>query len=354
MSERFAIIGAGNGGLAFACYLAARGGEVVAICDKRREWIASLREVGRIRAIGPHLEWTMGVPRLTDEIGEAVGEATVILVVTTANAHEEVARAVAGSLRENQVVVLCPGYLGGSVAFWKGLRAAGCRVDVMVGELTLLPFAARVVDVGVVGIRAIKRWVPCAALRVKDTEELVGRLKEYLPMLAEGKDVLEVGLSNVNPVLHVPGTLLNLGLVDGGWFRERDFYEVFVGRVRRVIEEVDRERVTLARTLGYEVLTMEEFDRKAYEGVERAYIVGRAQGERGEAANVPPRYLEEDVPMGLVPMVEIGEMVGMELRVSRLLVELANVVQGVDYWAVGRRMERLGVRSVEELRGVME
>lgn len=351
MTERFAIIGAGNGGLAFACYLASRGGEVVALCDRRADWLQALRQAGTLRAVGPHLEYEMALPKLVAEPADAVREATVILVVTTANAHEEVAVSLAPALQSEQRVLLCPGYLGGALVFHKALRGAGCRTEPEVGELALLPFAARVLEPGVVGIRAIKRWVLCAAFRRQRTAALVEQLANYLPMLQAARDVLEVGLNNVNPVVHVPGTLLNLGLVDAGLLVKMDFYEVLVGRVGKVIEMVDQERLRLGVALGYSLLPLPEFDRKSYEGVERAYSVGEAAKLWPEATNVPPRYLDEDVPMGLVPLVSLGQAVGLRLSASELLIELACRVQGVDYWAAGRTLKRLDVRDVDELRG---
>jgi opine dehydrogenase len=349
--RRFAIVGAGNGGLAFACYLANRGGEVAALCDKRTDWLAALREAGVLRAVGPHLACELPMPYLTDDPGEAAASAPVVLVVTTANAHEEVARRLAPGLSEGQLVLLCPGYLGGSLLFRRVLEESGCGADVTVAELALLPFAARVVEPGTVAVRAIKRWVLTAAVQRRRTVSVVEQLLPSLPMLAPAQDVLEVGLNNVNPVVHVPGVLLNLGLVEAGVFQTRDFYECLRGRVMRVVEEVDRERLSVGAALGYTLPSLEEFDRKSYGGVQRAYVGGEAGTQWSEASNVPPRYLEEDVPMGLVPLVELGRRWGGRTRYSELLVELACLVQGVDYWKTGRTLDKLGVTQVDDLRG---
>ncbi|MCS7235273.1 MAG: hypothetical protein RMM30_04775, partial [Armatimonadota bacterium] len=67
MEHRFAIIGAGNGGLAFACYLSSRGAQVSGLCDRREDWLAALERAGRLRATGPHLEHEMPVPPLVTD-----------------------------------------------------------------------------------------------------------------------------------------------------------------------------------------------------------------------------------------------------------------------------------------------
>jgi len=280
-AQRFAIVGAGNGGLTFACYLASRGGEVVALCDKRRDWLAALKEAGTLRSVGPHLACEIPMPHLTEDPAEAAASGSVILVVTTANAHAEVARQLAPGLRDGQLLLLCPGYLGGSVLFRRVLREAGCGVDLTVGELALLPFAARVVQPGTVAVRAVKRWVLAAALDRRRTSALVEQLLPYLPMLAPARDVLEVGLNNVNPVVHVPGALLNLGLLDAGVFQNLDFYECLRGRVRRVIEAVDQERLSVGQALGYSLLSLEGFERRASES-KRGGEVDAERGARGE------------------------------------------------------------------------
>jgi opine dehydrogenase len=63
------------------------------------------------------------------------------------------------------------------------------------------------------------------------------------------------------------------------------------------------------------------------------------------------RYMFEDIPMGLVPMISFGDALGVPMPVSKLIVELANIIMKKNYWEEGRNVEKLGLKglSAEEM-----
>jgi opine dehydrogenase len=64
------------------------------------------------------------------------------------------------------------------------------------------------------------------------------------------------------------------------------------------------------------------------------------------------RYLNEDVPMSLVPMASVGRRFGIETPAIDAVIQMASTLNETDYWAHGRTVERLGISdlSVKELR----
>lgn len=347
MRPRFAIVGAGNGGLTAAADLVSRGYEVVGLHDKFEEAIAPVRQEGAVRAVGPHLEGAFPIPLATTVVAEATVDADVVLVTTTANAHEEVAANLAPHLKDGQIVLLCPGYLGGALIVRRVFRECGVKARVYIAETPILPYATRVVAPGVVGLRAPKRWVALAALPAADTKTVLERLDGAFPMFEPAPNVLYTGLSNINPVAHVPTTLLNLGRTEDGSPEPADFHEWMTAGVRRLMDAMDRERISVGHAFGVEVLPREAFLARSYEGVRR--VVVPAQGPvTSTHSMVPPRYLAEDVPMGLVPIVEFARRARIPAPIIESLIHLASVVKGTDYWDTGRTLARMGIQNMSD------
>lgn len=58
---------------------------------------------------------------------------------------------------------------------------------------------------------------------------------------------------------------------------------------------------------------------------------------------MPPRYLIEDVPMGLVPVSALDQKVGVSTPMVDTLIQMTSVSKGVDYRAEGRASDKLGL-----------
>ena len=114
---RYTVIGAGHGGKAMAADLAAKG-FAVSLYNRTAERINEIVACGTI-----DLEYEDGISRCcpltlaTSEMGEAIEEADVIMVVAPASAHRDVAHGCAPHLRDGQIVILNPGRTGGSLEF---------------------------------------------------------------------------------------------------------------------------------------------------------------------------------------------------------------------------------------------
>jgi opine dehydrogenase len=58
------------------------------------------------------------------------------------------------------------------------------------------------------------------------------------------------------------------------------------------------------------------------------------------------RYIQEDVPASLVPIASIGKMLGIETPIINSIITIASAINGCDYWAEGRTVERLGIQNM--------
>ena len=98
----------------------------------------------------------------TTDVGEAVTAGDILFVVVPAFAHEWIAEQIAPHLKDGQMVVLTPGYFGGTLLFRKVLQEKGLEARVILAEATSLPYATRIIGPAQVGIKGIKKEAPAS------------------------------------------------------------------------------------------------------------------------------------------------------------------------------------------------
>ena len=128
-----AIIGAGLGGIALVANLGLLGYRL-RLRDRDEARIARVRERGGLDVEGLAKGFAP-LELVTPQLAPAVDGADVIVVVTGSHFHPDVARSLAGVLRNGQSILLIQGGTGGSLVVRRELRAAGCRAEVDVSEM---------------------------------------------------------------------------------------------------------------------------------------------------------------------------------------------------------------------------
>jgi len=358
----YTVIGAGHGGKAMAAHLALMGFPVT-LYNRTAENIAAIRARG-----GIELESYDGGPRgfarltnVTSDMAEALAEADIVMVVVPSTAHADIARAAAPHLRDGQIVVLNPGRTGGALEFTKTLRESGCAADVTVAEAETLIYASRSDGPAQARIFSIKEAVPLAALPAIRTRRVLEALAPAYPQFIDGISVLHTGLNNMGAIFHPTLTILNAGRIEATRGDFQFYIEGVTPSVARVLEVLDRERVTVAAALGIRARTALEWLKMAYDatGADLYEAIHNQPGYYGIKA--PPtlnhRYITEDVPASLVPIAALGERYGVSVRGMDSIIRLACIIHRTDYWRRGRTLERMGIEgmSVSEVtRYVME
>jgi opine dehydrogenase len=352
----YAVIGAGNGGKAMAAHLALMGFRVT-LYNRTPFRIDAIRLRG-----GIDLESYPGGPYgfgrlacVTSDLAEALAMANVVMVVVPSSAHADVAAAMAPHLQSGQIVVLHPGRTCGSIEVAQVLRRYGCHPNVTVAETGTFIYASRSEGPAQARIFGIKEAVPLAALPARRTPRVLEVLRDAYPQFIDGINVLHTGLDNMGAVFHPTLTLLNAGRIESTNGDFQFYIDGVTPSVARVLEVIDRERVTVASALGIRARTATEWLAMAYNayGEDLAETIHNQPGYYGIKA--PPtlshRYITEDVPMSLVPIAALGERYGVSTRGIASIIQLACIVHRTDYWRRGRTLDKLdiGQLSVSEL-----
>jgi len=209
-----------------------------------------------------------------------------------------------------------------------------------------------------------------AALPMTDQEAFF-ESKRYLPSLdsvehpVQGDTVADVGFSNVNPILHCPGSILGVGAMEnwGVVYGENKYdfsiySHAYCPSISKVQLALYREECAIAEAMG---VGIQDFPEKAF--FSRSNILG---SEHMGAKFVVPfeeqytlamgtgpfsihnRYITEDIPVGCHIYLELAKKFGIQVPVIESMITLASVMTGTDFRATGVTLEDLGIAHMEK------
>lgn len=162
--------------------------------------------------------------------------------------------------------------------------------------------------------------------------------------------MLHTSLDNMGAIFHPALTLLNAGWIE----RTKGDFQFYIDGVTRstahVLEVLDRERVTIAAALGVRARPALRWLKDAYsaEGKTLYEAIQANPGYQGIKAprNLRHRYIFEDVPCSLVPLISLGAQFGVDTWAIDARVRLACVVHGTNYYERGRTVEDMGLKGL--------
>lgn len=350
----YCVVGAGHGGLAMAGHLAILG-QRVHLYNRTDEqlngvrWHGGIKVAGEVNGFGP-------IPVATADLGAALAQAAVIMVVTPAVAHAGLARAMAPHLTDGQIVVLNPGRTGGALEFRKVLDDLGVSAAVFIAETQTFLYASRATSRFEAFIYRIKNRVPFATLPAYWIPDVLAVINRPFPQFVAGNNVLCTSLDNIGAVFHPALTLLSAGWIEATQGNFDYYLQGITPSVARVLEAIDRERMAVAAGLGTATVSAREWLYVTYDspGKDLHEAIHRTESYRGikAPASIIHRYVFEDIPMSLVPLASLGAMLKIPTPTIDLTIRLASLMHNRDYQTEGRTVEKLGLAglSVKEIR----
>lgn len=302
---------------------------------------------GEIKLTGIGRQGTARLHIATTDMAEALRDVDIINVVVPAFAHGEFFRHMLPYLRDGQVVVMWASDFGSlELHHFLKQNAPGLQVEVV--ETNTLPYGTRLVEPGWVDLLLVAPLVTAAALPAGRNETVVPRLQQYFPMVQAAPDVLSCAFSNPNPIVHPPGSLLNVGRIQ---YSGGDFYmyrEGITEAVARVIHRVFDEVKQVAAAYGTTVLEYEERDFRTTGSImavafqapfDTLGVIGRIKGP----SSIRDRYITEDLPQGLVPISQLARKAGLCTPLIDGIISLGSAGCGRDFWAEGRTLDKMGL-----------
>ncbi len=323
--KSIAILGGGNAGFALAGFFSYLGHTVNLY--KKSLLINQKTSNYEIFSKGK-LEFQSRINLVTSSIEEALKGAELIFITVPAYHHDALFDEMIDFLNQDSTVYLMPDNYG-CFLLKKKLIAKGLGQYRKILSLNSVLFACRQIDYNTIVIRGIKNNIKVSSIYGEIVDEGLSLLNAIYPMFVKSSEVIDVQLSNMNPIVHTATTLMNTGWIEKteGNF---DFYsEGISSSVANVIESIDNERIELGKKLGFDLdsllVNMQKLynstEKSLYSALTKSFIHTKDKGP----ASLDTRYINEDIPYGLMPMSALGKRLKIQTKAIDTVISLAEI-----------------------------
>ncbi len=357
---KVAILGAGNGGLAATVDLTIRGFSV-SLWSRRIETLLPIQTRGGIEYSGVFGEGLIEPTLVTDDLGEVLIEAELVIIMLPTSAHFEIGQSLAPLITKEQTLFLAPGH---TLTILPAALHAGGVISPEFCEVGTLPYICRRDENASVSISKCSDYLPFAAFPVNRVDKMFSLVQQVFPKIHAMASPLMTVFTYMNAIHHPPATICNAGRIentDGNFFH---YFEGISPSVGRLIDYLDSERRKVAMALEVETKTfVEHFHQMGYTTDEarntRLAYEAFHQSIPDRFIKAPKsldhRFLDEDIPYGLVLLSELGRLAGIKTPSIDAMIHLAEVCTGKPYRNEGLTLERLGLKdkNVDDLKHIL-
>lgn len=346
LKMKITVIGAGNGGHAIAGHFAMLGHQIRVYArnlSKLGEFVES-REI----YLSDKIVGVANVDIVTDNIEEALSGAEIIMVATTASAHRDIASKIAPYVENNQIIVLNPGRTLGAYEFYDEIKKYTSK-HLYIAEAQSLIYACRTDAPGRVRIIGIKDKVLLSSFPSLETDYVLSTLNSIIPCFVKAKNILHTGLENIGAILHPSVMIFNAAAIERGNLFY--FYNEMTPAVANFIESIDLERLMIGSAFGIELLSVSNWVSYAYKNIIGVSFLDKVRNNPAYYKILAPntlfsRLLLEDVPTGILPMIELANMVNIDTPLMKSIVTLSQSLLGIDFYTTGRTFKNLGIDGI--------
>ena len=357
---KVAILGAGNGGLAATVDLTIRGFSV-SLWSRRIETLLPIQTRGGIEYSGVFGEGLIEPTLVTDDLGEVLIEAELVIIMLPTSAHFEIGQSLAPLITKEQTLFLAPGH---TLTILPAALHAGGVISPEFCEVGTLPYICRRDENARVSISKCSDYLPFAAFPVNRVDKMFSLVQQVFPKIHAMASPLMTVFTYMNAIHHPPATICNAGRIentDGNFFH---YFEGISPSVGRLIDYLDSERRKVAMALEVETKTfVEHFHQMGYttDEARNTHLAYEAfhQSIPDRFIKAPKsldhRFLDEDIPYGLVLLSELGRLAGIKTPSIDAMIHLAEVCTGKPYRNEGLTLERLGLKdkNVDDLKHIL-
>jgi opine dehydrogenase len=232
-------------------------------------------------------------------------------------------------------------------------------------ESSSLPFICRKSTPSRIRVTRAAQILYFAAFPGEQIDTVSERVRQVFPQIEPTPSLLDTVFPYTNAIHHPPALLLNVGRVESTGGDYHHYYDGITPSVGRLIDALDRERVAVAAGLGVKIEPLPQFFfRMGYtnaagrDGGTAYDVFHNSEPNRWikAPASIDHRFLNEDVPYGLVAIAELGRLAGVATPCADAVIAIASIVAGRSYRDEGLTRERMGIggMSVTEVLALLQ
>lgn len=348
---KVAVLGAGNGGhaVAFDC---AKAGHDVYMYDfpQFSKNLDAISAAGGIYAEG-QMEGFQKISYAGTDIEKVLEGAKLIFAVGPSYSTEPFGRECAAYIEDGQTYVIMPSSCMGALTFKMALGMDVKDNRISVAETNTLPYAVRIMEPGKIEVfNRLAAGYTIATLPKEKGNEVYELVKEVFEGIEKLDSVLQISLSNSNPIIHPVVSTLNAGLIERTKGDFEFYHEGITPAVGNLMEAIDNERMKLAEALGFTVekSTIKGYRQGYFDKITDDYCeaYSTAPGFAGIKAQsqLDHRYYNEDLGYTSVFWIDLADRIGVEMPGLRALTTVISLMMKKDYMAnPPRTLKTLGL-----------
>jgi opine dehydrogenase len=319
------VWGAGNSGVPAAIYFLDKGHAVTLFTrsTEKKNAIAAggIDSDGVIRG---HFDLAA-----TDSVRAAVQFADLLVINTQAGAHADVFKTIQPYVKPGQSIVVLNSNWGAYTGYGLLRPLIG---KIALGETASQPFLGRYDGRNHVVIKAVKQTVTVAGVDEPSRAALLQQLGLVFATVIPGENVIATSLSSANPIIHVPIVAANLQRIEN-----RDtflFLDNMTEHEVAYIGHMDRERIAVGAAIGVHVRPILE-EMNSFWDEKFPDLLSLFHGNEEYNHNTGPRslshrFITEDIPYGIGPVIELGRLFGVAVPYSEAVVTFLELAVGLD------------------------
>lgn len=319
----------------------------------------------------------------TNNMAEAVKGAGLIVIGITALSQDDYLKPLASLLEDGQVVhTFTDNY--SSLLIRKYMKECGNDANVVIGGWSSAPYGTRVEKVQGFWMPHVGAKYRAISLRgacqpMADIDEFIESVK-YLPCMdavtqgngpVRGDTMLDIGFANVNPVIHVPASILGVSSMENWssvYGNDPDSYSMYSHGLCRSICEVQHqfygEEVAIADAIGIDVPRYDYdmfFSRRSvltqeYMGLDDngkdnvVFPLDKPCDEGNTGPNdINHRYITEDIPVNCKIYHELGQKFGVSTPIIDSMIVLGGAMHKTNWFETSRYgLDYLGISEMDK------
>lgn len=271
-----------------------------------------------------------GIARSAQELAE---QNEVLILALPAYGHKAVMDALAPHIRNGQPVIISSHASLGALYLMQLMAARGVKAPITAWGTTVV--TGRRQSGATVQVNTVRKRVDLCTVPATKTEDGVALCVRLFGDRFQPRDgLLAISLSNLNPQNHMGIALGNITRMERGeaWSQG----ENVTPKVGRLLEQLDLERLAIAKALGLHVKTIFEHFHLSFHvpvaSISEMNQQMHAQGNGGTGpATADSRYVTEDVPYGLQLTAVLGQLAGVPASLHEAGIAIFSAMYGRDF-----------------------
>lgn len=272
-------------------------------------------------------------PKIARSAKELVEGNDAIIIALPAYGHKTVIDALAPNIRDGQHVIISSHASLGAVYLAQLLNARGIKAPITAWGTTIVTGRRRLG--GIVDVNTVRNLIDVCTVPDSSSQEGLKICQTLFgDRFTSREGLLAISLSNLNPQNHLGIALCNITRMERGeeWSQGLNV----TPKVGRLLEQLDLERLAIAKSLGLKVKTIfEHFHQSFHVPIASITEMNRqihTHGYGGLGPNTADsRYVTEDVPYGLELTVILGRLAGCPATLHEAGIQIFSAMYGRDF-----------------------